>query len=285
LVLLILCGNLALSMLIKAPCASGDWADGRQYIKLCYTDIVPLYSTEHLEGNRLPYLNACPANEAQCDEYPVLGMYVMRGAASIAHDGLSFFLANAIFLILAAFTIAIALYMAAGMRAVAFVVAPTLAIYAFTNWDLITVALATVATLLYLRKRDTWSGVMLGLGAAAKLYPALLVIPFVAGRFRQKEPDGGIHLAWAAAGTWPADLTRPPGLLERPVGWQLLPGGGAGTIPRTGAPRLSWADKTEGSHPVNSTASPRPSATASSSSRKPTGTGLPNTRRSSRGSA
>jgi len=33
----------------------------------------------------------------------------------------------------------------------------------------------------------------------------------------------------AAAGSWPESLTRPPGLLERTVGWQLLPGGGAGT--------------------------------------------------------
>ena len=28
---------------------------------------------------------------------------------------------------------------------------------------------------------------------------------------------------------WPEGLTRPPGLLDRAVGWQLLPGGGAGT--------------------------------------------------------
>jgi 16S rRNA (cytosine967-C5)-methyltransferase len=33
----------------------------------------------------------------------------------------------------------------------------------------------------------------------------------------------------AALATWPEGLTRPPGLLDRPVGWQLLPGGGAGT--------------------------------------------------------
>ena len=33
----------------------------------------------------------------------------------------------------------------------------------------------------------------------------------------------------AAAGYWPESLTRPPGLLERTVGWQLLPGGSAGT--------------------------------------------------------
>ena len=33
----------------------------------------------------------------------------------------------------------------------------------------------------------------------------------------------------AALATWPERLTRPPGLLDRPVVWQLLPGGGAGT--------------------------------------------------------
>jgi 16S rRNA (cytosine967-C5)-methyltransferase len=33
----------------------------------------------------------------------------------------------------------------------------------------------------------------------------------------------------ARAAGWPQAVTRPPGLLEREVGWQLLPGGGAGT--------------------------------------------------------
>jgi 16S rRNA (cytosine967-C5)-methyltransferase len=33
----------------------------------------------------------------------------------------------------------------------------------------------------------------------------------------------------ARAAGWPEVLTRPPGLLDRDVGWQLLPGGGAGT--------------------------------------------------------
>jgi 16S rRNA (cytosine967-C5)-methyltransferase len=33
----------------------------------------------------------------------------------------------------------------------------------------------------------------------------------------------------AAAADWTPGLTRPPGLVERAVGWQLLPGGGAGT--------------------------------------------------------
>ena len=33
----------------------------------------------------------------------------------------------------------------------------------------------------------------------------------------------------ATPGEWTEGLTRPPGLIERAVGWQLLPGGGAGT--------------------------------------------------------
>jgi 16S rRNA (cytosine967-C5)-methyltransferase len=33
----------------------------------------------------------------------------------------------------------------------------------------------------------------------------------------------------ARAAPWPETLLRPPGLLERTVGWQLLPGGDAGT--------------------------------------------------------
>ena len=33
----------------------------------------------------------------------------------------------------------------------------------------------------------------------------------------------------AAVGAWPDGLPRPPGLIERSVGWQLLPGGDAGT--------------------------------------------------------
>jgi uncharacterized membrane protein len=85
------------------------------------------------------------------------------------------------------------------------------------NWDLLAVALATVGTLAYLRRRDGWSGVLLGLGAAAKIFPMLLVVPFVAGRFRGEEPDRGTRLAWAAVGTWVA--VNLPFVLLAPTGW------------------------------------------------------------------
>jgi uncharacterized membrane protein len=209
--------TLGLGLAVKAPCATGNWSDGRQYRSYCYSDIVPLLGTEQLEGNRLPYLDPCTTTRGECDEYPVLSMYAMRLAAW-ASDGVSgFFYANAIMLSIAAFVVLLCLYLLVGTRALYFAVAPTLLVYGFMNWDLLAVAFATAATLAYLNDRDVASGILLGLGAGAKLYPALLLVPFVLGRFREREPDRGIHLAWAAAGTWLA--VNLPFILSVPKSW------------------------------------------------------------------
>ncbi len=218
-VFLVLLGTLAIGHALKAPCISGDWEDGRQYSRLCYSDVVHQLGTEQLTGGRLPYVDACDVEaRGECDEYPVLTMWAMRLAAWASGPNVSgFFYAGSVLLWLAAFAIALCLYLMVGARALYFAAAPTLALYATMNWDLLAVALATGATLAYLRRRDEWSGVLLGLGAASKLYPALLVIPFVVGRFRGREPDRGIHLAWAAAGTWVA--VNLPFALAGPAGW------------------------------------------------------------------
>src|SRR5882724_30142 len=76
-------GTMALGTATKAPCASGHFSDGRPYRWLCYTDLVPLLVTEQLAGGRLPFLNPCTASEHNCDEYPVLTMYLMRVAGWI----------------------------------------------------------------------------------------------------------------------------------------------------------------------------------------------------------
>ena len=196
--------TLSIGAAIKHRCASGDWADGRQYRQLCYSDIVPLYLTEHLSGSRVPFLNPCPVSAGQqCDEYPVLTMYFMRTTAWLsAWTGkgfFAFFYWNAALLGLCALVTAWALHRMVGDRALYFALAPSLAIYAFVNWDLLAVALAALATLAFLRDRDGSSGVLLGLGAAAKAYPALLLVPFILERVRQRRTGGATSLAvWAA---------------------------------------------------------------------------------------
>jgi uncharacterized membrane protein len=199
-----LAATLTLSLAQKSPCMEGDWADGRQYTRLCYTDVVPLLGAQQLAGGRLPYLDTCDAAApGECDEYPVLSMWTMRVAAWASDSAVrTFFLSNVVILTIAAFVVALGLYLMVGGRALYFALAPTLLAYAFVNWDLLAVAFATASTVMYLRRRDVASGVLLGLGAAAKIYPALLLVPFVAGRLRSREPDRAVHLAWAAAGSW-----------------------------------------------------------------------------------
>jgi uncharacterized membrane protein len=198
--------TLSLGYALKAPCASGSWGDGRQYKLLCYSDVVPLFGSEQLQGSRLPYLDPCTPTAGRCDEYPVLTMYLMRTSAWLAQPLGStyqrFFETNALLLAALAFIVAWALYRAAGERALYFSLAPTLLIYAFMNWDLLAVALATLGTLAFFRERDGWSGALLGLGAAAKFYPALLVVPFALDRWRLgRRREAGL-LVGAAAAAW-----------------------------------------------------------------------------------
>lgn len=210
--------TLGAGLALKAPCAAGSWGDGRQYRHLCYSDIVPLYGTEHLQGGRLPYLNHCPADAGeQCDEYPVLTMWYMRLAAWLGHGFGAFFYVNVAGLMLAALITSLSLYRMVGARALYFALAPTLLIYGFMNWDLIAVALAAGGTLAFMRKRDGLSGLLLGLGAAAKFFPALLVIPFALSRLREGERVRAGTLAVSAAGTYV--LVNLPFALVAPHQW------------------------------------------------------------------
>jgi uncharacterized membrane protein len=195
--------TLTVGLLQKSPCASGDWPDLKQNRLLCYSDLVPLYGTEQLKGDRLPFLDDCHATVFRpCDQYPVLTMYAMRVAAWPVDSFSGFFYANAFLLIVAGGVTAAALSRIAGARALYFALAPSLIVYAFLNWDLLAVALATAATLVFLQKRDVGAGILLGLGAATKFYPALFVLPFAWERLRTKDREGAAKVAGSAVGAW-----------------------------------------------------------------------------------
>jgi uncharacterized membrane protein len=191
--------TLALGGAAKASCASGNWGDLRQYRHLCYSDVVPLYGTENLSGSRLPYIDSC---QGQCDEYPVLTMYAMRLGAWFVGSYSGFFYANVLLLSIAAFVTGFVLWRMAGPRALYFCLAPTLLIYAFVNWDLLAVAFAAAATFAFVRRRDGPAGVLLGLGTAAKFFPALLLVPFAAERLRTRELRRAGSLVWWAVWAW-----------------------------------------------------------------------------------
>jgi uncharacterized membrane protein len=64
------------------------------------------------------------------------------------------------------------------------------------------VMLATAALLAYATLRDEWAGGLLGLGAAAKFYPALFVVPLFAQGLRERSPDRSVRVLWWSAGAW-----------------------------------------------------------------------------------
>lgn len=214
-------GTMVLGAALKSPCASGVWGDQRQYTLLCYSDIVPLLRTEQLfeQGGRLPFLDACqPRSDENCDEYPVVTMYFIRVAGWIAgQDFARFYAVNALMLTGCAIAIAACLYMLNGARALYFALAPTLLLYGSLNWDLLAVAFATFAMLLFFRRRDMGAGAALGLGAAAKFYPGLLAVPLVAQRLRERTPDRAIGIAWSTLAAW--FVVNVPFAIAAPGAW------------------------------------------------------------------
>ena len=64
---------------------------------------------------------------------------------------------------------------------------PLVAVHAFTNFDTLAVAGATLGMLAWSRQRPVLAGVLLGLGAAAKLYPLFLLFPLLLLCLRGRE--------------------------------------------------------------------------------------------------
>jgi hypothetical protein len=208
----------------KAPCANRSWVEERRGTSTqCYSDVGDLYLTEQLTGGRVPYLEPCAPAAKPCDEYPVGSMAVMRGTAwlsdGLAGDGdpYTFFYWTNVALLLACALATAWLLERAGAATILFAAAPTLAMYGTMNWDLVAVALATAATVCFLRRRDGWAGLLLGAGAAVKIFPALLLVPFVIERGRERDRTGAVRLATFAAGTWLA--LNLPLAVAAPHGW------------------------------------------------------------------
>ena len=207
---------LALGWTKQAPCASGNWTGFVQYTHFCYSDTVPLFGLHGLAAGDVPYLDA-PV------EYPVLTgafMAVAAGAAR-AYDGAarsigllpdvppvqSYFVVTCLLLSVCALLATRAVLGLSGRRpwdAAMVGLSPLLFVHAFTNWDLFAVALATLGMWAWARDRPALAGVLLGLGVAAKLYPALILVGLFflclrAGRLRAWFRTAVTALAaWAA---------------------------------------------------------------------------------------
>ncbi len=225
-VLLGVLGTLA-AVAFKWRCGIPAGVEG-QYLQLCYSDIPPLFFAERLHVGAVPYVDH-PV------EYPPLTGLWMWLAAVPATTVAAFFGWTSALLVVAGGVTGGLLAAEVGLRrTLVFAAAPTLWVSGAVNWDLPAVALATAGLVAHRRGADGWAGTWLGLGTAAKLWPALLLPGIVLAAGVQRGRAAGVRAAGAAAAAWlvvnlPVAVVAPDGWLrflelnrERIADWDSL---------------------------------------------------------------
>ena len=242
----------ALGLVQKAPCYADEWADGStRYSAMCYSDLPYLYTGRGLAEGHWPYSDdpGVRARYPEVMEYPVGISYWAWGAAKVTQlihgtdtearaqvppdelfgqeqvrrEAMTFVGVNAIGL--AALTLVTAwLLVGVNQRrpwdAAGFALAPTLALTGIINWDLLAVVFVAGALWAWARDRPLLTGLMIGLGTAAKLYPLFLLGGILVLAIRRRRWRHFLLAAVAAVVAWVvADL---PAYLTGPDQWRVF---------------------------------------------------------------
>ena len=250
--LLLTAACFALGVVQKAPCSLSEGHDQNWvYSHMCYTDLRPLYVPRGLAEHAWPYTDD-EQTRARYDvmEYPVGIAYWAWGASWVTHwlngspdlderyqtsidrlGGLPsvqretsiFVLVNAVgFGALALLSVWLLARVNPGRPwdAAAFAVSPALLLTGLINWDLLAVALVAGALWAWARGRPVLTGVLIGLGTAAKLYPLFLLGGVLVLCLRQRRYVAGV-LAFVWAGVaWL--LANAPALITGREQWEVF---------------------------------------------------------------
>ncbi|WP_096290756.1 glycosyltransferase family 87 protein [Mycobacterium ahvazicum] len=226
-----------------------NWDNQRAYYELCYSDTVPLYGAELLNQGKFPYksswieTDSSGAPQTRYDgkpavrymEYPVLtGVYqYVSMALAKTYTALSklapipVIAEVVVFFDIAAFGLALAwlatVWATAGLSgrriwdAALVAASPLLIFQIFTNFDALATGFAMSGLLAWARRKPVLAGVLIGLGAAAKLYPLLFLGPMLVLAVRTGRVRALVRTVLATVLTWA--LVNLPVLVLFPRGW------------------------------------------------------------------
>ncbi|MFT7835251.1 hypothetical protein Q5530_03755 [Saccharothrix sp. BKS2] len=252
--LVLLCGlTLFAGFLNKDRCTGPEfdaWGrsapdyEERNKADVCYSDVQHLWIGRDVDRHVFPYVNGDITSGGVLVggvvEYPVLtGLLIWMGAFFAHTDG-AFLLFSA--LLMAPFGLATGYLLGrlSRWRALIWALGPPLVLYAFHNWDLPVVFCAVAAVYAVhhghgrrdrpLVDRAVVAAVLLGIGFAFKLYPAIFVLPLClyvltggpGGRElpagRRYDPVGATRVALVAVLT--AVVINLPFAVAGPEGWR-----------------------------------------------------------------
>jgi hypothetical protein len=196
-------GMLAIALALQLAAYGNGGRDG-------LSDLPHLYLHRGIRPGAFPYLD-------RALEYPVGAGVLLWIAASVGGGPLGVLLVTALLASIGCVAITLILERWHGARAWRWVLAPPLVLYAFQNWDVFAVAALLAGLVAFERRADRAAGAALGLGAAIKLFPALLVVPLAVTRFAQGGHRDVRRLVSTAAVVFAA--INLPLLVAAPAGW------------------------------------------------------------------
>lgn len=220
-----------------------DWRGNHQYVSLCYTDIVTLWNDHRLAGGGVPYtaswVDDVPDGaggsfqRVRYMDYPVVtgyGLWVLAKltnrylglANSLGVPGPSivqpsklptalpevvFFDIVAVTMVLAWLAVVWSVHRQRPSRpwdAALLAISPVLAFHIFTGVDAWAVGLTALGMCTLARGRPIGAGVLIGLACAAKVYPALILLPVLLVAWRRSQRgDSSVRLGeWDGGREW-----------------------------------------------------------------------------------
>lgn len=172
--------TLVLGLAEKSPCTPGTFSTLRQDSHLCASDIGPLWNSARLDTD-VPYRDTNLPYPLLTGAFVYVTADLVRGLHALRHQWsqvVLFGVLSALLLSLCALVVTGCTAQTARGRpydAAIVALSPLLLFHAFTGWDLLAMALSSGALLAWARQRPVLAGALIGLGAAAKLYPVLLL--------------------------------------------------------------------------------------------------------------
>ncbi|MFP5225462.1 MAG: glycosyltransferase 87 family protein [Actinomycetota bacterium] len=212
--------TLGVGYAIKSRCTRYAW-DGFQYRSSCYNDIYSLYSFRGLNEGKIPYIDGNGIDDGPDGdlEYPIGTGYVVMLVSAITDHGAGFFNATAVILAAAGLWSALLLFGLAKdrRRIYLYAIGPPLALYAFHNWDLLAVVLMCAGLVAYQRGSPNLSAGILGVGAATKVFPGVMLpaLLLAEGRRTGRMPWKMFYSAagWFAVVNLPILIANPAGFM------------------------------------------------------------------------
>lgn len=225
--------GILLGYLSKTPCTGAPYdaygisanLGANKYKDLCYSDVQQLWVGRGVREHLFPYLTGRlePSDRPEGSlvegavEYPIVtGVFMWLAGLAASTDG-DYLRITA--LLLAPFGLLTAALLArlAGWRAFIWAAAPALVLYSVHNWDFLATACVAGAVWAWARGRPGTAAMLLGLGAATKIFPGFLALPLLLDRVALRDYRGAARVVAGTGGVWAA--INVPFMLANWDGW------------------------------------------------------------------